>query len=51
MPDEQRQEAKGMATPEEMQAAIEASGYLLEGQIARAVWLILNLKLQNGNPG
>lgn len=36
MPDELPQDVNsGFATPEEMQAAIEASGYLLKGRIAR----------------
>jgi hypothetical protein len=30
-------QSSGLATPEEMQAAIEASGYLLEGRIARVM--------------
>ena len=38
MPEEKPPEPNsGLATPEEMQAAIEASGYLLEGRIARVM--------------
>lgn len=38
MPDEKSTEQNaGLATPEEMQASIEASGYLLEGRIARTM--------------